>query len=590
MKITKVLFSLVFALMTFSAMAQQQQPQQVQSDRVQLLPGAKELRGGIFNGQRIDKIIGNVSFKQRETYLYADSVYQYQGTELLEAFGNVRIVQGDTVTITGNRGTYDGTKRTAKMSGNVVMRDPRMTLTTPSLDYDMTTRTAVYTEGGVIVDPENRLESRRGSYDTNSKLYTFQKNVKVFTKDYNITAENMRYNTESKVVYFQGPTFIKGKQGDLYAEEGTYNTITKVSDFGRNAYILTPEYRLGGDDLHYDEARGYGYAKKNVTLRSLKDDVTIRGQVGHYWRDKGVSKVYGNPVMETVLDKDTLYMSADTLMSRESKAAGMPSLLYAYKGVKIFKSDLQGVCDSLTYNRTDSVMHMNVKPVLWSDQSQMVSDTIHMEIRNKNIHKLYMYSNAFIASEDTLQNYNQVKGRSMTAYFNKGDLRKVDVNGNGESLYFALEGDTLLTGVNQTVCSDMVLKFADNKLDNISFLLQPDASFIPPHELKAEQKQLQGFNWQSDLRPDKQQVFRKQAAIATTAVPAEPAKPKKKETTAMASGGKAAAPKNDSKAAAQPAKQQVAEPQTQTKVATPAKANTTSAGTLLNKKRDLKKN
>ncbi|WP_242927752.1 OstA-like protein [Pontibacter vulgaris] len=515
MKITKLLYSIVFMLLSLSVFAQQQ-GQQPKKDKVEL-QGADNLEGGIFNGQRITKLIGNVVFKQNETFLHADSVYRYSDGQVLEAFGNVRVAQGDSISMSGSRATYDGNKRTARMSGNVVMRDPRMTLTTPSLDYDLNTRTATYTEGGTIVDPENRLESRRGSYDTKTNMYTFQQNVKVFSAEYNITAQNLKYNTQSKIVYFQGPTYIKGQQGDLYAEEGNYNTITKISNFGRNAYILTPEYRLGGDKLYYDQARGYGYAEKNVSLRSLKDDVTIRGNVGRYWRDRGVAKVYGSPVMETIMDKDTLYMSADTLMSQESKNPKMPSMLYAYNKVKIFKSDLQGKCDSLSYNRTDSVMYMNVKPVLWSEESQMVSDTIRIHLRNKTIDRMFMFGNAFITSEDTLKNYNQVKGRDMVAFFQKGNIRRVNVNGNGESLYFALEGDSTLTGMNKAICSDMVLKFAENKLKSISFLVNPDASFIPPHELKEPDRKLEGFNWMADLRPTKKTVFSKRAPAAPKA-------------------------------------------------------------------------
>ncbi|MFD2514512.1 OstA-like protein [Pontibacter locisalis] len=517
MKSTKILFSIVFTLFSLTVFSQQT-PQQPKPQAGQVeLQGADVLEGGTFNGQRITKLIGNVIFKQKDTFLYADSVYQYRDRDqYLEAFGNVRINQADSVTMTGNRATYDGTKRTARITGDVVMQDPRMTLTTPSLVYDFGTKTASYTEGGTIVDPENRLESRLGTYDTKTKMFTFQQDVKVFSKEYNITAQNMKYNTESKIVYFQGPTFIKGEQGDLYAEEGTYNTITKVSNFGRNAYILTKEYRLGGDKLFYDQAKGYGYAEKNVTLRSLKDDVTIRGQIGRYWRDRGEAKVYGSPVMETILDKDTLYMSADTLYSREAKGARKASMLFAYPNVKIFKKDLQGKADSVSYNRTDSVMYMNVKPVLWNDNSQLVSDTIRIHLRNKTIDKMYMFSNAFISSEDTLKNYNQVKGRDMVAYFKEGDIRKVDVQGNGESLYFALEGDSTLTGMNKSISSNMILRFEENKLQTISFLVQPDASFIPPHELKEGDRRLEGFNWLAELRPTKKDVF----------APRTPSKPK----------------------------------------------------------------
>ncbi len=541
MKYTKLLFSVVFTLFTLVVFGQRtiqqpvkvpqqqpkQQPAQQQSSRVELI-GADSLRGGTINGRRIDRLIGNVRFKQGQTFLSADSVYQYTGTQVLEAYSNVRIVQGDSITITGDQANYDGVKRTARMTGNVTMRDPNMTLTTPSLDYNLNTKVATYTEGGTIVDAENRLQSKLGSYNTNTKEMTFRQNVKVATADYNITAENMRYNTLSRIVYFLGPTVIKGQRGDLYAEEGTYNTVTKVSDFGKNAYILTPEYRLGGDKLYYNQNTGYGVAERNVTLRSLKDDITIRGQVGRYWRDRGVAKVAGSPVMESIMDGDTLYLSADSLVSKEAQGPGTKSMLYAFNNVKIFKSDLQGKADSLSFNRTDSVMHLNKKPVLWSESSQLVADTIHVYLRNKAIDRMFMYSNAFMASEDTLGNYNQIKGRNMVAYFADSDLRRVNVNGNGESIYFALEGDTTMTGMNKVICSNMILKFAENKLQTISFLVQPDGNFIPPHELGESSKTLEGFTWYGELRPTKPQIFAKRAPVAPRPAVKNPANSKKK--------------------------------------------------------------
>jgi lipopolysaccharide export system protein LptA len=513
MEVTKILYSFIFFLIPLSVFAQKQAPVQAQSNLIEL-QSADNLVGGMYNGQRVEKLIGNVVFKQNDTFLYADSVYQFRNVNMLEAFGNVRINQADTVSITGNHAIYNGNKRTAKMTGNVVMQDPRMTLTTPSLDYNLENRTAAYTEGGTIVDPENRLRSRRGTYDTRSKLFLFQQDVKVFTADYNITAENLRYNTLSKIVYFQGPTLIKGQSGNLYAEEGTYNTLTKVSRFGKNAYILTPEYRLGGDNLFYDQAKGYGYASKNVTLRSLKDDITIYGQTGRYWRDRGIAKVAGKPIMQSVMDGDTLYMAADTLVSLEPKGKRTKSMLYAYNNVKIFKADLQGSSDSLSFNRTDSVMHLNGNPVLWSNKSQLESDTIHIYLRNRVIDRMEMYSNAFIASEDTLKNYNQIKGRHMTAFFKNGDISKVNVNGNGESIYYVLEGDSVMTGLNKVICSNMVIRFAKNKLKTISFLVKPDAKLIPPHELKPEESKLDGFNWQIKKRPEKKLFLARKAAAS----------------------------------------------------------------------------
>ncbi|GAB2776245.1 lipopolysaccharide export system protein LptA [Hymenobacter luteus] len=493
-----------------------------QGQRIELLPGAGKLVGGTFNGVEIRKIIGNVSFRQGTTLLYCDSAYQYTERNALEAFSNVRIIQNDTITITGNRGTYDGDTRKARMTGNVTMRDPRMTLTTQLLDYDLNQNLAYYSTGGHLQDPENTLDSQFGYYNTQSKVFSFKRNVKLVTKENNIDTDTLQYNTVSKIAYFFGPTRIRGKQGNLYAENGTYNTITKVSNFARNARIETPNYLLGGDKLFYDEARQYGVATGHVSMTSKKDNLVIRGDVGRYWRTQGRAKVYGSrPVMRNISDRDTLYLTADTLVSVEGRPPqNKAGVIYAYRKVAIFRADLQGRCDSLTYDRQDSVIYLSHDPVLWNQRNQLTADSIQIQQRRGQIDQMRLYGHAFSIGQDTLLNFNQVKGRYMVAYFRDKSIKKIDVLGNAESLYYALEGDTAVSGVNKSLSATMALRFADSKLQTISFLTNPEASFIPPNELKPEDAKLKDFRWRATERPTRRQTLGKHFA--------PPAKPKKK--------------------------------------------------------------
>ena len=489
-----------------------------QGSRIELLPGTRELQGGVFNGVQIRKLLGNVSFRQEDTYLYCDSAYQYLDRNEVEAFSNVRVVQGDTLTITGERGFYDGDRRTARMSGNVVMRDPRMTLTTPSLLYDLTRKTALYTEGGHLTDPQNTLDSRQGFYDTNSKLFIFRQNVHLVTPDSELNNDTLRYNTISKIAYFNGPTRIKGRQGNLYAEKGKYNTNTRVADFEKNARLDTPDYLLGGDQLVYDEVKLYGVATGHVSMTSKKDNVVLHGDKGRYWRGPGRIKLYGGrPVVRSISDKDTLYLAADTLLSVEARpllkgqqGTAQREVLYAWPRVQLFRGAMQGLCDSLTYDRQDSIIYLHRDPVLWQAKNQMTADSIQVIQKRGQLDQMRLHSNAFVVSQDTLLNFNQVKGRNIIAYFRENRIFRVDVLGNAESLYYALENDTATTGMNKAVSATMTMRFADNKLKTISFLSKPDASFIPPHELKETEERLKGFVWRTQERPTRRQVLGKQ--------------------------------------------------------------------------------
>jgi lipopolysaccharide export system protein LptA len=93
--------------------------------------------------------------------------------------------------------------------------------------------------------------------------------------------------------------------------------------------------------------------------------------------------------------------------------------MFAYNHVKIFKSDLQGKCDSLVYNYTDSTIYFYRDPVLWNERSQLTADTINIQLANNKINRMYLRTNSFVISQDTLLQYNQVKGRQMTAFFKR---------------------------------------------------------------------------------------------------------------------------------------------------------------------------
>lgn len=181
---------------------------------------------------------------------------------------------------------------------------------------------------------------------------------------------------------------------------------------------------------------------------------------------------------------------------------------------------MQGLADSLEYRAADSTLFFYKNPVLWSDENQMTADTISMLIEHNTISKIFLTTNSFVISKDTLLNHNQIKGRNMVAEFGGGKLKRVNVNGNGQSLYFAVDEKThVLTGMNKIICSNITIRFREGKVHDLSFYVKPEANFIPPHELDADEKELEGFSWKEASRPVKSAVVK---------VPPAPEKPVRK--------------------------------------------------------------
>ena len=474
------------------------------------LKDADVLRSGQSGDVRFQRLIGNVVFVQNETTIYCDSAHFYRKENSVEAFGNVKIIEGDSITITGSRLIYDGDQKTAKLRRNVVFNKLKTaTLYTNNLDYARGPNLANYFSGGRLVDSINVLTSDKGYYNVNTNLASFKGNVVVTNPDYTMYADSMQYNSRTKQIYFVSETTVINKDSSRAVYQGgTYNTITKVSDL-REGVGESEDYTIEGEEYDLDARRNIARVRGNVVMTSKKENLIIYGQASDYFRNEGITKIYNDAFVAKITeDNDTLFMTADTLVSIDSDDPEKKKIL-AYNNVKIYKRDLQGIADSLEYRAIDSMIYFYQDPVLWTEGNQMTADSVSMLIENNTISKMFLLDNAFVISQDTLKNFNQIKGREMTAEFANRKINRVIVQGNGESLFFALDDeDQSFMGMNRIICSNITIRFREGKVNNLSFYVKPEASFIPPHELKKEDRTLKGFEWRAEDKPTRDEVVR----------------------------------------------------------------------------------
>ena len=483
-----------------------------------------------FRGIKGEVFTGHVRFVQGTTTVYCDSAIYIKGDDRVNAFGNVRVInQEDSLNITSKELYYDARTRRARLRSNVVYRGPDFTLYTDFLDYDMTTKKANYYNGGRIVDEQMNLKSVFGDFDPATDQMIFRTQVVLNDPQGIVRSNYLRYNTAEGMAYFEGPTTIVGSDGKVIdAKEGAqYNTNTRQFS-GTETRIEDGDFIITGDQSSFEE--GYRRIIGNVNLFSKTDSVTVTGQEAIYDEANGLTTVFGKPLLQKPFGGDTLWLTADTLVSYQGSEESDKRLL-AYHQVRIFKSDLQGVADSLVYNFTDSMIYFYQKPAIWSEGTQISGDSIWLKIGGGQVQQLNTYQNSFVISKVNSRRYNQIKGREMQTYFKDNRISMMNVTGNGESIYFQVEFDSLVSGMNKMVCSNMRLTFEDNTISRIKFYKDPEASFIPVQEISASDTQLEGFEWRAYQRPTRK-------AVILGLAPPEPPKP----APSAEAGGSAAAP------------------------------------------------
>ncbi len=502
LKVTKLIpvFIILFSFLSGPLVAQK---------RDKLKYEAKVLKGGTRNGESYQKLIGDVKFTQKKTVIHCDSAIFFKKDNKLEAFGKVKIHDmEDSVDITSDKLYYNGDNKVAELRGNVVYIDDSIRLYTENLDYDMTNKSATYFNGGEIVDGVNRLQSVNGTYDTENKMMNFRNDIKLTNPDYTLESQDLFYNIITKRAKTTTKTKITTAKGDvMYADDGSEFDTSRDSYSFLKGEVDTDEYHMTATQILLNNAEQYYSAKGDVRIRVKKDSIIITGDEAKFWDRSGIAKVYGNALFKKNMSGDTLYMKSDTLVSIDDSLAVNKRLL-AYHNVKIFKSDLQGKSDSLAYFVGDSTMYMYTNPVLWNETSQISADSINIRIANGSIDQMNTRINSFIISQDTINNYNQVKGRKMVAYFKNNAIDWVDVTGNGESLYFVLDDKTNeFIGMNKVICANMKILFEENRPKEINFYVGTEGLFIPPHELKEEEKMLEEFVWSTEERPKLEEML-----------------------------------------------------------------------------------
>jgi lipopolysaccharide export system protein LptA len=455
-----------------------------------------------------ERLINNVRMKHQSSLIYCDSAHFFREENMAKLYGRVRIVDTEDPIVTTSRyAEYDGFTKIAKLRNNVVLKNEETTLYTDYLDYNRETGFANYFNNGKVIDSANVLTSINAIYDTRSEKITFTDNVILVNPDYTLKTNFLIYMTVPKTAETVGITNILSAEGDkLNAQKGSfYDTERKQFRFYEGE-VETETNKINADILFYDELAKYYEGRINVSMLNKQRDVEVFGEEGKYWEDRKYSEVYGKALVQKYFEKDTLYMIADTLISQDSENLEERRLL-AFHNVKMIKSDLYGVADSLAYIYTDSTIYLYKDPIMWNDKSQITADSISFLIANEEIERIYLNRKAFNITKDTLGNFNQIKGRKMTGYFDEGQISRFHVEGNGESIYFDIVEDSVLRGMNKMLCANIMMFFEEGNIKRVNWLVKPEGAFNPPHMIKEEDKLLEGFVWREEEKPSMGTIF-----------------------------------------------------------------------------------
>ena len=457
---------------------------------------------------------GNVIFRHEDALMYCDSAYFYDQENSLDAFGHVRFEQGDTLKGYGDKLFYDGNTKLARLRRHVRLvhgqEDNPTVLTTDSLNYDRGRDVAYYYSGGTIADSLNTLRSVRGKYYPNSKQAVFSQDVRLDNPKFILTSDTLLYNTATKIADLVSPsTIVYEEETNIYSSLGWYNTETEQSMLLRRSQVIHSDGKsMTGDTIYYDKRIGHGRIIGNMEMRDTVQKMTLYGNFGEMFNDGDYGYATDSALAVDWSEEDYAYLHADTLYTEtiyfrpdSTEQDSSYRKMRAYHNVRLYRVDLQAVCDSLEYNSLDSVMTLYCDPVCWNDANQMSADTMRVYMKDGVVDYAHGINNAITIKREARDYFNQMAGKEMFAYVRDGELRQVDVNGNALTVFYPKQEDGTFFGMNTTQSSYVKVFLEDQEIHHIIILPQPQGVIYPMNQIPAGKDKLTGFFWAEQERP-----------------------------------------------------------------------------------------
>ncbi len=472
-------------------------------------------------------LIGDVVFTKGPMIMKCDSCHYFSETESMNAFGNVSMEQGDTLFVYADELNFDGITEIATLFGyqdnkvKLINRDVK--LETDVFIYDLGIDLGYYEVGGTLTDPSNTLVSQYGEYAPSTKEANFYTNVHLNSHNQkdtlDIYSDTLYYNTATHIAELHSPSEVINARGTIYTSLGVYDTDSnRTTLFDRSVIVTAQGPTLTADTIFYDRNAGYGEAFGNMILTDSAHHAQLHADYGFYDEIADSSFSTGNARILEYSKGDTLYLHGryiqttsriDSVVVPEDTLTNTPEytrldtthIAVVYPRVRFFRSDMQGVADSLRFTEADSTLRMYINPIIWNEEQQVFGNIIEMHMNDSTVERAVLPDQGFTAQHLEDELYNQLSGKEMVAHFVNGEMKKLDISGNVQIIMFPEESDSTINKIVNAESSFLTAYFQGRTTEKIKMWPKTTGAATPLFLAKKSIFYLPKFKWYEGIRP-----------------------------------------------------------------------------------------
>ncbi|MDZ7659703.1 OstA-like protein [Fodinibius sp.] len=452
-KITQILPKIIFLLFLFVAVQWVGWNQNVHAQNQVNILEADSIKGGQYEGERVQKILGDVHLQSENMEMYCDSAYQFVNKNEIRAFGNIQI-ETESEKIWADTLRYYTNIDFSQLRGRVIIEADSTTLFGNSVDYRFSTKVANFLD-------EIRLEDQRGTLVADSGFYYREPDSAKFYGKVQIS---------DSLQYLEGDSLFSNRKTKYYELYG----------------------KVFGNDQENDSMIMGQYLEADSTGRRLLE--------GNAWL-----KSFQNDTVDTA-QADTTHIRAKTILSKEQRTpTDTSAIVFGYDSVRIWSPSFASVSDTSKYTDSTETFELWSNAKSWHKQIQLTGPYIRAKIVNGDIDSLISYPRPFSVQQDTsINRLNQITGDTLHADFNDGALSEIYVFGNSKLLRFTKNDQDESDGAVDLSAPNIRIFFEDGQLARMKATGAVNGSYLPESE-KTKNRRLDGFSWNPEQRPERPQ-------------------------------------------------------------------------------------
>lgn len=364
-----------------------------------------------------------------------------------------------------------------------------------------------YRDNVYCKDKDNESWSDETYYFRKERIVEMYRNVKVLDSANNIVllGNKLRYEQDSSLAFLlEDPAVVQfGKD-----EGGKVDTVFLRADsliFRGIQKCRLPEDVVGEadrrhKDILFDALQELRNKQAEERQKKLEEGLRAAGKL------PPLDSAATAAAADSAANADSLPVAASPSDSLQVNAPPPDTteikILTALHNFKLYRSDMQAVCDSVSFTTIDSIAVLTGRPVMWSDSTtQLTSEVMHLLVKDGGLHRGSMLYDARLVQQETEQFYNQIKSTEMMGFFRKNKLYRFDALGSVTAIIYMKDSDDKLTNVNVKESKSLTAMIKNNKAQRMLYLEEIKSDAYPVLQLPMDRHLLKGFEWRGDERP-----------------------------------------------------------------------------------------